>query len=77
MRGKVTERSVKKKKKNKDLMIWAILSLSGWQKMLKLRNSHCVRKACFREKATGVAAQSFANTSERSKGQNVVTQKVP
>lgn len=32
-------------------------------------------ETCFREKATGVTVQSFANTSERSKVQNIQSHK--
>ena len=52
-------------------MLQEILCLSGWQKGTKIKR-FTYRNS--REKAASVAILSFANTSERSKGQNIQPQ---
>lgn len=51
-------------KRNQDLMILEIVSLSRLQKMQKLRHS-LVRKACSREKPKAVASKPFAHISDQ------------
>lgn len=50
-------------------MIWKLLNLVGWQKMLKLK------KRCSKKKSKSVAEQLFANLSGRLKFQTVSQQK--
>ena len=60
-------------KRNQNLVIWEILSLSGLQDTKIKRLT--VRKIGSKVKTEGVAGQSFASTSERSKGHSIQSHK--